>query len=422
MRRTGALELVTAFLSAVIGGLALTTPISLAWAEGTSTLQMELLGYSMPRATAIGCLAAVMVAVFVSTANSAVVAWSAAASGTAILLANHIVGSISATMAPLTTLNYVDSLAGGILLGGAVAAVSARLPVAAVFTLGALTSIALADVSVSATEYGDPARHSPIFGFVVGSPPMWLIWPTAVLAGLCALRGERRGPADISGELPLRPIVAALVTTSVPLLGSEWLARHGSTLLDIALVAVATVVAGTVAAFLLPGRDGLLLTQSVALGAVGGVIAFTAQTTWLVPALFAACAGGLWLGARWPLPTMGMAAVVALAVLAAWSGVSHGTALAVAAVGLAVITGYCFTATFPAHSGSLMLCIAMLFVPGLVVAMRGRVFREAGRPDMYADPGLLSDVAPGVAALLVTIGCAGGFLLVRKFRPPVAEE
>ncbi|MEV6275347.1 hypothetical protein [Nocardia sp. NPDC051832] len=421
MRRTGPLELVTAFMAAVIGGLALTTPISLAWAEGTSTLQMELLGYSMPRATAIGCVAAVLVACFASTANSAVVAWWVAAAGTVILLANHILGSFSATMAPLTTLNYVDSLAGGVLLGGVAAAASVRLLAAAVFTLGALFSIALGDVSVSETEYGEPDRHSPVFGFIVGSPPMWLIWPVAILAVLCALRGQRSEPAELSVELPLRPIVAALVTTSVPLFGSEWLARHGSTFLDIALVAVATVVAGTVAALLLPGRDGLLLTQAVALSAVGGVIAFTAQTPWLVPALFVACGGGLWLGARWSRPPLGMAAVLALAVLAALSGVSHGTALAVAGVGLAAITGYCFTAALPTHSASLMLCIATLFVPGLVVAMRGRVFQENGRPQMFAEPGLLSEVAPGVAALLVTLGCVGGFLLVRKLRPPGVE-
>ncbi|MEV0251283.1 hypothetical protein AB0H76_32145 [Nocardia sp. NPDC050712] len=419
MRRiAGPLELVTAFVSAVIGGLALTTPISLAWAEGTSTLQMELLGYSMPRATAIGCVMAVMVAVFVSTADSPRLAWWVSAAGVVILLVNHLLGSFAAETAPLTTLNYVDSLGGGILLGGAAAAVSPRLLPTMVFTLGALLSLAVGDVSVSAADGGGTAHKSPVFGFIVGSPPLWLIWPTAALAVLCALGGRHADDVETTVELPLRPILAALVTTSVPLLGSEWLTRHGSTFLDILLVAAATVVAGTVAALLLPGRDGLLLLQAVAISAVGGAIVFTAETNWLVPMLVGACVAGLWLGAKLSLPPLGMAAIVALAVLAVLIGESQGAVLAAAGIALAAVTGYCFTAALPVHSASLMLGIAMLFVPGLVVAMHGRVFRETGRARMYAEPGLLSDVTPGVAALLVAVGCAGCFLLVRRLRRP----
>ncbi|MFC9897435.1 hypothetical protein ACFVMC_27410 [Nocardia sp. NPDC127579] len=418
MRRgTGRLELITAFLTAVIGGLALTTPLALAWAEGTSTLQMELLGFNMPRASAIGCVAAVMVAVFASTANSATVAWWVAATGTVILLVNHLLGSFSTTLAPLTTLNYVDSLAGGVLMGGVAAVVAPVLLPTVVFVLGALFSIALGDVSVSATDYGDPAWHSPIYGFIVGSPPLWLIGPAAILVVLCALRGRRERAEDDSAELPLLPIVAALVTMSVPLLGSEWLARNGSTFGEIFLVAAATVVAATVAALLLPGRDGLLLIQTVALSAVGGAIVFTAETNWLIPLLFVACVSGLWLGARWSLPPLGMAVTLLLAWVAVLLGDSQGAVLAAAGIALAAVTGYCFTAALPVQGSSLMLCIATLFVPGLVVAMRGRVFREGGRPPIYTEPSLLTDVTPGVAALLVSLGCAVAFLLVRRLRP-----
>ncbi|MEU8901506.1 hypothetical protein [Nocardia sp. NPDC048505] len=416
------LELVTAFVSAVIGGLALTTPISLAWAEGTSTLQMELLGYSMPRATAIGCLIAVLVAAFASAANSRRVAWWVSVAGVAILLVNHLLGAISATMAPLTTLNYVDSMAGGVLLGGVAAATVTRLLPAVVFTLGALLSLALGDVSVSASDAGAPVRNSPVFGFIVDSPPLWLIWPTVALAVLCALRGPRVDALDTSVDLPLRPILAALVTTTVPLLGSEWLARHGSTLLHIMLVVAATVLSGTVAALLLPDRDGLLLLQTIALSAVGGAIVFTAESNWLVPMLVGACSGGLWLGARWSLPPLGMAATVGLAGLALLVGDTQGTVLAAAGVVLAGVTGYCFTASMPVQGASLMLGIAMLFVPGLVVAMHGRVFRQTGRPRMYAEPGLLSDVTPGFAALVVSLGCAVGFLLVRRLRRPATDR
>ncbi|MEV0294701.1 hypothetical protein [Nocardia sp. NPDC050710] len=408
---TGLVELVTAFISAVIGGLALTTPIMLAWAHGTSTLQIQMLATSMPRSTAIGCVAAVVVAVFASTAESMVVPWASALCGAVVLLLNQLVGRSFSEMAPLTTLNYIDSLAGGMLLGGLVAAAAVRPPLTLAFVLGALTSIVVGDMSVSSSEAGEPIRYSPVVWFVVDSPPLWLIWPATALLGWFTVRNRAgRRYSMFTVELPLRPILAAVVGMSVPVLSSEWLVQHGNAGGDVLLVAAVTVAAAFVTALLLPGHDGILLLMCVALAAVGAAIALVPGELWHIPVLMAVNVVGLWLGLRRPSPMIGMIALVALGVFTALAAGPHTSvpgAAGTATLMLVVLTGYCFTSAMPSHSPSLMLSIATLVVPGVVVAMRGRVFSTDPKLD-------LDNAVPGGAAVLITLGCMGGLLLLRR--------
>ncbi|MBH0776913.1 hypothetical protein [Nocardia bovistercoris] len=409
--------MITALVSAVVGGLALSTPVSLAWARGsTATVQIELLATNMPRAAAIGCIAGVVVAVFASIAESLIVPWVCALSGMGLLLLNHLLGRSLSSIAPLTTLNYIDSLAGGILLGGLVAAVSVRLVLTIAFLLGSIISVSVGQIS-AVSGYGSMAAHG-IASWFVDSPPLWLIWPTAVAMAWCTMRyrhGKRY--ATISVDLPLSPILAAVIGVNIPVLGSEWMVRNGTETGDIVFATILTVLAALVAGRLLPGRDGMLFQLSITLGTVGIVIVPIPLPLWIIPfSILGNLLGllaGLWRGS----PVAAMLMLMALAVfgVAATSPTDPVPGAAIAGtIVLAFITGYCFSAALPKHSSSVMLGVALLFVPGVVVAMKGRMFTT--------DPELaLNNATPGLTALAIAAGCMANLLILRR-RPVVEPE
>ncbi|MBF6540485.1 hypothetical protein IU418_25095 [Nocardia farcinica] len=435
MRRCSvSIELFTVYLSAVIGGLALTTPISLAWAHGTASLEMELLVYSLPRATAVGGVAAVITAVFATTTSSAVVAWGSAVGGCVVLLANHVLGQYFSGFAPLTTLNYIDCLAGGVLLGGLAAAVQFRRLPTLMAALGAMTSIMLSDLSVSDAEFTGTAGNSPLAWFVVDSPPQWLLWPATALIAVCAY--THRGRAEeqaISVELPLRPIVAVLLMALSTVAGSAWLVREESTIADALPVALVTVVTAMLTALLLPGRDGELILCAVAVAAAGGATVVLPLTGWMVPLLIAAGVGGMVLGRYRPMPLAGVAGTAGLSLFAVLTARPEGPVPAASVAGcllLTLVTGYCLAATMP-RSGAptLLLGLIVLFLPGAVVAVRARIFgvgfalpRQWEVPRAYGRSDLLLYALPGAVAALVTVGCALGILLLWRWRKPAADR
>ncbi|MET7767138.1 hypothetical protein [Nocardia sp. NPDC005366] len=411
-------EVITAFVCAVIGGLALATPVSRSWVRGTATLQTELLAASLPRAAAIGCLVAVVIAVFTSTAESLMAPWAATLCGMIVLLANHLFGRGFSETAPLTTLNYIDSLAGGLVLGGSVAAAAVRLSMILAFILGALSSVIVGDLTMSSGADGDTARYAPIAWFIIDSPSLWLLWPGTALVIWCGLRFRSgRRYLTISVELPIRPILAAVIGVSSPVLCAEWLMSKGHTTVEIVLVSGSAVLTALVVGGLLPGRDGVLIQLCAAISAIGGSIVLVPLSAWLVPVLIASMAVGLWYGLLRPYPVAAMAGMVMLAIFAVSAAGPQSAvpgAAIVATVTLSLLTGYSFGAALPGQSSSIMLALATFFVPGVVIAMRGRVFN--------ADPDLiLNNSTPGIAAVLITVGSACGLLLLGRRRIVIAD-
>ncbi|MET8776688.1 hypothetical protein AB0H49_17325 [Nocardia sp. NPDC050713] len=421
---TGAVELITAFVAAVVGGLALTTPISLAWVSGTATMEMQLLAHNMPRATAIGFIVAVIAAAFSSSADSDVVAWLVALFGTVALLINHLLGRSFAALAPLTTLNDIDSMAGGMLLGGLMTAARLHTPYAGAATLGALTSIVVGDLSVPGI--GHPTAPELPADIITGSPPLWLLWPTvALVLASTLLNRHRRHESAIAVELPLRPIVAVLLAMLITLGSAEWLATRGSTLFQVLFAVTVTVVTVLAVALLLPGRDGVLVALSTAIAAVGGAVVVTGLSGWTVPLLLGVTVGGMVLGVARPMPVAALAAIAVLGAFAAATARPEGPTPAATVTGsmaLALVTGYCFGTAQPNHSPSKVLGLSLLFVPGVVVALRGRIFGgELDIPRGYADPDRLLSMMPGLTAILITGGCTFVVLLLRMLRPEESE-
>ena len=427
------IESVTVFLSAVMGCLALTTPISLAWAQGTASLQMELLVYSLPKATAVGGIAAMITVAFATTAGSTLTAWAMALGGSMILLANHLLGRNFSGFAPLTTLNYVDCLAGGIVLGGVLSASQHRRLLMLLVALGAMSALMLSDLGVADAEFTGSAGDSPIGWFVIDSPSLVLIAPTTALIVVCAYLHENRRPEDplLSVEVPLRPILATLVLATSVVAGTSWLVRYGSTPYEALPVALLTVAAALICALLLPQRDGEMVLCAVAVAGAGGATLLMPLTGWMIPMLLAVGVSGMVLGTYRPMPLAAIVGAIGLAVLALLAADANGPNESTSVAGSLVLTllvGYSLASTLPRESGAVALLLALLVLclPGVTVAVRARIFGVGfALPRRWEAPGAYGDTSdvllfamPGVVALVVTIGCALAVLVLRRIRPP----
>lgn len=424
------IESITVWLSAVMGCLALSTPISLAWAEGAASLEMELLMQSLPRATAVGGLAAIITVGFATTTGSTRIAWLITFGGSLILLANHVLWLGFSGFAPLTTLNYVDCMAGGVMLGGVLAAVQHRRSLMLVAALGGMVAIMLSDLSVSGAEFSGVAGDSPLGWFLTESIPVALIAPTAALTVWCAIRRGRPRPedSDVSVELPLRPILAMLVLTASRVIGSSWLIRDGSAPFDALPVALITVVAALCTALLLPRREGEMVLAMVAVAAAGGAVFLVPLTSWMVPLLLAAGVAGLVLGVHRPMPLAAIFGSIGLALFALLTVDANGPGAPATVSGCLVLTllvGYSLASTLPRNgAAALMLGLVVLCLPGPTVAVRARIFgigfalpRSWQAPGEDATSEVLLFALTGIVAMIIAIGCALALLVLRRIRP-----
>ncbi|WP_067681706.1 hypothetical protein [Nocardia miyunensis] len=416
-----AVEMVTAFVSTLVAGMSLLLPIDFAWSSESTPLQLDMLAFSVPRAIAMGAIIAVLVAVFATTVNHALAAWGTALAGVVIMLINHLAGHGASPVAPLSTLNFVDSIAGGMLLGGIAAAVlRGRMQVFG-WTLGALTSFVIA-AALPAAHSANPYEPVPAHWSSVDYPPLWLIEVTLVLVAIGTLVNRRRSGIERRAfELPMAPIVAGVLYIGAALLGSQWLAGQNVNGTDIVLAVAITAVTATIAAMLLPRRDGTLVLLAVALSSVGSAIVPTQVPGWSAWILVALLALGILLGFRYPAPLLAMAALAVLAVAGALSSGDHGR-LHVAAIGaaLALIAGFSFGCAAPRYNPTRVLGVAIVLGSSVVLATRGRgEFGTAviGGAHWSSAPAPMAQSAGAYwVALAITVCCALSLLALRHWR------
>ncbi|PPJ19623.1 hypothetical protein C5E45_33270 [Nocardia nova] len=428
--RHAVLEMITAALATLVAGLSLLLPNGFRWTSQTSVLQLDMLAASQPRAIAVGAIVALVVAVFATTVNHALVAWGTALCGvTTMFLAHLLAESGDRSIAP-ATLNYLEALAGGILLGGiAVAVLRGWLQVFG-WTLGALAAVVFGQLgSTSKGTVRDGVMSAPGWSTTT-LPPLWLIMITLVLVivGMVVNRNqdtvERR-----SVELPMAPIVAGLVFVIVEVFGAEWLARHAESTGHIVTAAVLTVAAAVVAAVLLPRRDGVLILLAVALAAVGGALIPARLPIWSVAPLVLLIALGLIAGFRRPMPMLAVVALAAMAlycVLVTGHRIGGGVQAAVLSGLLAVLAGYSFGSAAPRYNPTRVLGVAIVFVPSVITALHDRLGRQQCVSDLggwYLCPTpSMASPAPFWTALGITAGCAAGLLALRYWRKPTTTE
>ncbi|MFE3195687.1 hypothetical protein ACFXHA_42265 [Nocardia sp. NPDC059240] len=417
-RFAGPVETTAALLGAVIAGLLLMAPLDLVGTEG-SALQLDLMVLNMPRAAAAGAAFAVISAALV-VALGRRSAWIASFGSAVVLVVNHLWNHDAAITGAMTTVNYIDSIFSGIMLGALAVAVFGKPVATGAYLIGALSAIVIGDQTSLPTS----GKSNPLIEWASGAtPPLWLVLLAAVLLGLgIAVQHTDPGVQDENTDLAIGPILSALVLVTATALSTEWFVRHSGTAAQIGVTVAVTVVAAVVAALLLPGREGTLVLLSVAIANAGSAIIAVPRPDWSAPIPVLAVIVGLAAGRRWASPWTALAATGGLAVFAAGTAdVAHAHAvLAVVGVTLtALIIGYCFGAAVPKTAGSAVVAVAVLIVPCLVVALRGSSFgRIAYSPYWYRDPDGTTSALPGWMALVITLGCAAGLALLWRLRAP----
>ncbi|NNH71578.1 hypothetical protein HLB23_17175 [Nocardia uniformis] len=412
VRRGGeGLDAAAAFTAALLAGAAVLMPIRFPWMSEASPFETQRLLLGAPEAAMVGVIAAVAVGAVVVTDNRAVTAWWTAAAGLLGIFANSAFGHGAESS---VTMNYVDALCAGVVLG-AVGAAALRRPMSAVaFALGVAAVLVIGN-SATPVPGLDHALWGDIAPFsLVAAPPLWFIAMALVLALCSGYRNRRAGLAPTPPtELPLSPILATVFLALVALVVSERLARmrFDAGVGQIGFAVAAIVVAATVAAFVLPGRDGVVILMALALTAACAAQGAMPRPPWSVPLLIAVLSIGLFAGIRRPSVAGAMTLVTALAAVSIWID-SGGPLLAAAAGGaLAFIVGYCCGTVRPVSARSRILAAPILFLPSVVTALPAEI--HCGL--LGFEPS--STATPGWTAVATTLAAIGGIIVLYRLRP-----
>lgn len=429
-----AAETVTALVAATVAGLSLAMPIDFAWTSQTSALQLDLLAYSLPRAIGAGALAALIAAVLITTLSSIVTAWTTALCGMVVLFFNHGFGHANAGASSLSTMNFIDSIAGGVVLGALGAAVLHHKLPAYGWTLGVLTSVLLGSVNPLPHVGGFLNETIPSASWQsMDMPPMWMIVVGLVMVTMGTLANRKRPPAERpSIELPMTPILAGVLLVLVFIFSAEWLARHGGSTADIGVAVIVTVGGAIIAAMLLPGRDGTLVLLAVAVSAVGSATIAASVPAWSVPLLVIVTALGLFVGARRPAPTACLVALLGLALYTVLTSNTESSLLIMTGTtALAWLAGYSLASAAPRYVPNRVLGTVMIYVPSAVLGLRDfvsrghYVLRESPDDPVVCTVTTQDSAAPAWTAFAITVGVLAGWALLRASRPapePVAAS
>lgn len=420
-----AAETITALVTATVAGLALALPIDFGWTSQTSALQLDLLAYSLPRAVAAGVIIAMITAVLITTLASTVAAWGATLGGLLVLLINHVFGHAADPASSLSTMNFIDSFAGGVILGALGAAVLHHKLSAYAWTLGVLISLLLGSVNPLPRVGGGTLDETlPDHWQATDMPPTWMIEVSLVLVVAGLLWNRNRPPADRpSIELPMAPILAGVVLVLVTLASAEWLARHGDSLAGIVLAVVTAIVTAFIAAMLLPGRDGELVLTTVPVSSVGAATLAVALPAWAIPVSVAIAAAGMWYGSRRHAPIACLALLIVLdLVTASTSDTSRAWIIVGSTAVLAWLYGFGLTSARTRYVPSRVLGSMVVFVPSAVMGMRDYVARghyalQTSDHSVVCTVATEATSSPAWTALLITAGCLGGILVLRRNRP-----
>ncbi|UGT43384.1 hypothetical protein LTV02_08355 [Nocardia yamanashiensis] len=421
-RRWRALETATVGVAAAVAGLTVMVPIDpTVGVTQESSAWVDLAVFNVPRATLAAAFVTVLAAVCIVMASDAV-GWVMVALGAGGLLVDQVLWSNEVGSQSLLT--WIDSVLAGMLMGTVGTLAWHRKSTASAFLFGAMSGILVGDFTPAPAPGQTP---SWLNRYLLEMPTIGLSALVMVAAALCAL-GLRHRPAVVRklvDVIPLRPVVVAGIVFPTILLTSEWFAQEGRELRVLVVGTVLIVSAAVIGAFVLPGRDGVLLLLMVAFAAAGSTPVTVPRPDWAVLVFVALVGLGLAAGHRRGLPLLaaGLIALLAVgAILTALTG-AHGMLVAVlSGMAVAFVGGYSLGAATPLFPSIPPLCIGVLFVPSAAVALWGRDFdRIAYSPSWYRPAEPARAIAPGLVALAITLGCAAAIALVCRVRPRTKE-
>ncbi|MQY28718.1 hypothetical protein [Nocardia aurantia] len=413
------LDTITVWSAAAVAGLTLTIPLKSAWMAHDRPLQVNLMLFDVPRATAAGSFAAVIAAAVTVTLGNTAGRIGAIVAALVLVVDRLLLRTAGSEV--LSTLNYLDSFFGGLLLGAVGAVAWRRRRTAAAYLFGGLLGAELGDLAESPADKGG---MSPSDLVVLQAPSVFAVAAVAVLL-VVSIAIHRHGTESISsplGLIPMGPILAAGIAIPGVLWTSEWLVRSGDRVPVTVTAVVLVVLAAVVAAVVLPGREGIPLLLAVAFSAAGSTLILVPRPDRALPVPIAALALGLYAGYRRPSPGVAVVLVIALALAGSAAPIAEprGFLLPVLGCGAATfVVGYCFASATPLYPTSIVLALSVLVVPSAGMAMRGRDFgRLAYSPYWYRSTDVSHQSAPGLVAAGVAAGCGLGVALIDRWRAP----
>lgn len=413
-------EALAALLGAAVACLLMMAPLNLGRASEGAVWKTDLLVLDLPQAAAAGAAFAMVSAALVVALGQRT-AWIVSCGSAIVLLADQLGNRGTVATEKLTTANYIDCIFSGILLGALAVAVLGKPVATGAYLIGALGAIEVGDqTSLPAAGGGG----NPVIQWAsVGTLPAWLLVLAALLLAVgSTLQHHEPATEEENTDLAIGPTLSVLVLVTATTLSTGWLVRHAGTPTQIGVTAAITIAAAMVAALLLPGREGTLVLLAVAAANAGSAIIAVPRPDWTAPLPVLAVVAGLAAGRRSRSPWIALAATGGLSVFAALTaGAAHRyTAIPVFGVTLAAaVVGFCFGVAVPRTAGSVVVALAVMIVPGLVVALRGSGFGlVAYSPRWYRDPNGAVSAMPGWMALVITVACAAGIYRLRRIRSP----
>ncbi|MFD4461631.1 hypothetical protein [Nocardia sp. NPDC058480] len=416
-------ETVTIFVATSVAALAIMLPIS--FASLAASLHVDLLVFNVPRAmTGAAFMAVITAAVTVAIGSVRTARWTALLALVGIL-ANHLAFIPDSTdghldSLSLPTLNFIDALLAGIVVGALAVAVWNERLLRTVYLFGALGGTILGDLTQSPT---DP-NSDGFSGALGGALPLWFIGATVLALAYFALTTAVPPRSTIETAIPLAPVFAAVVAFTTTILTALAVASHKTSAPYLIVASIVAIAAAIAAALILPGRDGILVLLMSSFSVAGSLVITLPRSGWIDLATLAATAAGLLIGMRTPRPVVAAASVLALAcfVLAVDVFAPHATlAAALGCLALGAVAGYCLGTSVPQSPTSGTVGLATLFVPSIGVALSDSSFGHlAYSSSWYRTADVDRGVGPGLVAIVVALGCTIAVATLMRLRaaPP----
>ncbi|MFD3743204.1 hypothetical protein [Nocardia sp. NPDC058633] len=423
-----AAETVTVFVATTVAVLAIMLPIS--FASLTASLHVDLLVFNVPRAmTGAAFIAVITAAVTVAIGSVRTARWTALLALVGILV-NHLAlipdsadGELDGLSLP--TLNFIDALLAGVVVGALAVAVWNEPLLRTVYLFGALGGTILGDLTQSPT---DP-NSDGFSGALGGKLPLWFIAASVLALAYFAITTAAPPRSTTETAIPLAPVFAAVVAFTTTIVTALAVASHKTSAPYLIIASFVAIAAAVAAAMILPGRDGILVVLMSSFSVAGSLVITLPRSGWIDLATLAATAGGILVGIRAPRPLVAAASVLGLACFVLAADVFSPAAALTAALGclaLGAVAGYCLGTSVPVSPTSGTVGLSILFVPSVGVALSDSSFGHlAYSSSWYRTADVDRGVGPGAVAIVVALGCtiAVWALMRRRSAPsPIVSD
>ncbi|MFE7722229.1 hypothetical protein ACFU44_24645 [Nocardia rhizosphaerihabitans] len=415
-----AAEAVTVFVATSVAVLVIMLPIS--FAALAQARHVDLLVFNIPRAMTGGAFAAVITAaVTVAVGSRRTARWTALLALAGIVLSHLLLvphsDNADFTGLSLATLNFIDALLAGVALGAMAVVVWPEPLLRTVYLFAVPAAAVLGDLTETPTDEGSAGFD----GVLAGSLPLWFIAAAVLALAYFAITTVTPPRNGVDTAIPLAPVFAGVVAFSTILVTSLAVASRETSIPYVIVGSIVVVAAATVAALILPDRDGVLVLLMTGFAVAGSLVITLPRSGLVDVGTVIALGAGLLAGLRRPHAVTAAVSVAGLAVFVLATDILDPPATLNAAVGclaLGAVCGYCVGSAVPLSPTSATVGLSILCVPSIGVALSDTEFGHlAYSSSWYRTADVNRGPLPAAIAIGIAVGCAVAIALLIRHRP-----